>query len=85
MSHDGNPLIQFSSCRASYRDLLRTAESIVEMDENIHRVEANLSDVSRKCNSKVIDGIARNYGDFERQRKVSGISSIATELNSGTG
>ncbi|KAI9783713.1 MAG: hypothetical protein M1816_001194 [Peltula sp. TS41687] len=56
---------------ASYRDLLRTAERIIEMDEDIQSVETNLSEISRKCNSKVIDGIAKNCGDFERERKAA--------------
>lgn len=46
------------------------------MDEDMHRVEINLSDVSRKCNSRVIDNIARNYGDFVHRWKSPGIFPI---------
>ncbi|KAI4744554.1 hypothetical protein E4T50_05074 [Aureobasidium sp. EXF-12298] len=44
----------------SYRDLLSTAESIVEMDQQIHSVDARLGEIGQKCNARAIERIAAN-------------------------
>lgn len=40
---------------ARYRDLLGTAETIVEMNGEIHEVEENLVGIGRKCNPRAIE------------------------------
>jgi conserved oligomeric Golgi complex subunit 1 len=47
---------------ASYRDLLGTAERIIEMDEQMQTVESTLGDIGRKCNARVIERVAANHG-----------------------
>jgi hypothetical protein len=44
-----------SNFRTRYRDLLGTAETIVEMNVQIQEVEVNLSEMGRRCNTKLID------------------------------
>lgn len=41
--------------RARYRDLLGTAETIVEMNMEIQDVEGKLTDIGRRCNKNLID------------------------------
>ncbi|KAI9673099.1 MAG: hypothetical protein M1829_004413 [Trizodia sp. TS-e1964] len=54
---------------ASYRDLLGTAERIVEMDQQMKSVESNLGAIGQKCNSRAVDRIARNFSRFETGRR----------------
>ena len=44
----------------SYRDLLSTAERIVDMDQQIHLVNTRLGDIGQKCNARAIERIAAN-------------------------
>ena len=44
----------------SYRDLMSTAERIVEMDQQIHSVDTRLGDIGQKCNARAIERIAAN-------------------------
>ncbi|KAG9633690.1 hypothetical protein KCU95_g4267, partial [Aureobasidium melanogenum] len=44
----------------SYRDLLSTAERIVEMDQQIHSVDTRLGEIGQKCNARAIERIAAN-------------------------
>ncbi|KAF2146139.1 uncharacterized protein K452DRAFT_294744 [Aplosporella prunicola CBS 121167] len=46
---------------ASYRDLLGTAERIIEMDNQMEHVETTLGSVGQKCNSRMVDRIGKNY------------------------
>ncbi|KAF8475886.1 hypothetical protein BDZ91DRAFT_689614 [Kalaharituber pfeilii] len=48
----------------SYRDLLRTAEKIIEMDASAQTVENNLADASRSCNYRLMERKARNVKMF---------------------
>ena len=48
-------LIWIASNRTSYRDLLGTAESIIDMDGQMHNVEANLGDMGVRCNTRLLD------------------------------
>ncbi|KAH0562995.1 hypothetical protein GP486_002443 [Trichoglossum hirsutum] len=50
---------------ASYRDLLGTAERIIEMDGTMQQVEAHIGAISRKCNPRTLDRIAQNYVAFD--------------------
>ncbi|KAI9772900.1 MAG: hypothetical protein M1840_008782 [Geoglossum simile] len=56
---------------ASYRDLLGTAERIVEMDGTMQQVETHLGVISQKCNSRTLDKIARNYAAFDGVSKAN--------------
>ncbi|KAH0286415.1 hypothetical protein M436DRAFT_57940 [Aureobasidium namibiae CBS 147.97] len=44
----------------SYRDLLSTAERIVEMDQQIHSIDTCLGNIGSKCNARAIERIAAN-------------------------
>ncbi|KAI4762898.1 hypothetical protein E4T52_05118 [Aureobasidium sp. EXF-3400] len=44
----------------SYRDLLSTAERIVDMDHQIRSVDTRLGDIGQKCNARAIERIAAN-------------------------
>ena len=44
-----------SAYRSSYRDLLSTAERIRSIDGQMREAEDSLTDISRNCNSDVID------------------------------
>ncbi|CUS08635.1 unnamed protein product [Tuber aestivum] len=58
-------LIERSS--ESYRDLLQTAERIIDMDTSAQKVERNLAETSRSCNSRLLDKKARNLKIFEER------------------
>lgn len=45
----------------SYRDLLSTAERIIEMDEQMHKAEDLLGEIGQKCNARAIERIANNH------------------------
>lgn len=45
---------------ASYRDLLGTAEKIIEMDEQMQAVEGHLGDIGRKCNARAVERASEN-------------------------
>ncbi|KAH0608153.1 uncharacterized protein H6S33_002205 [Morchella sextelata] len=51
----------------SYRDLLRTAERIVEMDRDAQKVESCLAETSRACSSRLLERKARNLRMFEER------------------
>ncbi|KAF2744519.1 hypothetical protein M011DRAFT_460809 [Sporormia fimetaria CBS 119925] len=44
---------------ASYRDLLSTAETIIDMSEQMQHVESRLAHIGHNCNSRSLDRIAR--------------------------
>lgn len=43
------------SCSASYRDLLGTAESIIEMGSQMHDVETYMAEIGKRCDTRVLD------------------------------
>ena len=53
--------------RNSYRDLLGTAESIVHMDEEMRRAENYLSDIGRRCNTRVLEKSLENEALINRR------------------
>ncbi|KAK4890831.1 hypothetical protein LTR27_010532 [Elasticomyces elasticus] len=53
---------------ASYRDLLGTAERIIEMDEQIKTVESSLSDIGRKCNARAVARVGENHAKMRMTR-----------------
>jgi hypothetical protein len=46
----------------SYRDLLGTAERIIEMDGQVQRVEGNLAGIGRRCDYRVVERSRNNLG-----------------------
>ena len=58
--------------RASYRDLLDTAERIVGMDDAIQKVEFNLGFISEKCNSRLVERRGRNFDRWSLTTKATG-------------
>ncbi|KAI9677682.1 MAG: hypothetical protein M1817_006637 [Caeruleum heppii] len=56
---------------ASYRDLLGTAEMIIEMHGDVRRVDDNLAHISEKCNSRVFENAGRNFKDWDCRVKAS--------------
>jgi hypothetical protein len=56
---------------ASYRDLLGTAERIIDMDEQIQGVETHLGDIGRKCNARMLERIAGNHVRMRKERASS--------------
>ncbi|KAK5256509.1 hypothetical protein LTR16_003103 [Cryomyces antarcticus] len=53
---------------ASYRDLLGTAERIIEMDEKMQQVEKSLAHIGRKCNSSALEKASLNYAQLDLNR-----------------
>jgi hypothetical protein len=49
----------------SYRDLLGTAERIIEMDEQMQRVESNLAGIGRKCDYRVVERSRANSASLK--------------------
>ncbi|GAM83738.1 hypothetical protein ANO11243_017280 [Dothideomycetidae sp. 11243] len=47
---------------SGYRDLLGTADRIIDMNDEMQRLEDIINDIGRKCNSRVITKIATNHG-----------------------
>ena len=58
--------------RASYRDLLGTAERIIEMDGQMREVELVLGGLGKKCNSRMLDRIGKNYANMDKSWKARG-------------
>ena len=52
----------------SYRDLLGTAERIIEMDSQMQQVEGNLAGIGRKCDYRVVERSRENSANL----KISG-------------
>lgn len=52
----------------SYRDLLGTAERIIEMDGQIQQAETYMSDIGRKCNARALERIADNHARMMNAR-----------------
>lgn len=61
-----------STHRASYRDLLNTAESIIEMDGQMHEVEAHLAEIGQKCNTRVLEKKGINLRAWQEEVHASG-------------
>jgi division protein CdvB (Snf7/Vps24/ESCRT-III family) len=46
--------------RTSYRSLLDTAETIIDMEVRMEQVESKLARVGQSCNARGLDRISRN-------------------------
>lgn len=53
---------------ASYRDLLGTADRIIEMDDQMQRVETHLGNIGRNCNTRTIDRVTENNARMKKLR-----------------
>ena len=50
----------------SYRDLLETAERIIEMDSQMQRVEGNLAGIGRKCDYRAVEKSRENSASLKK-------------------
>ena len=53
-------LTLWDPCSASYRDLLGTAESIIEMGVQMDEVESYMGEIGKRCNTRILDKKASN-------------------------
>ena len=58
--------------RASYRNLLDTAETIIDMETQIEQVESKLGRVGQNCNSRVLDKVSVNAVKMDAHARGSG-------------
>lgn len=58
--------------RTSYRDLLGTAESIIEMDGEMQQVESFFVDMSRKCDSRLLEKKISNLRSWNGEIRAKG-------------
>ena len=56
-------------CSASYRDLLGTADRIIEMNEKIQLVELNLGNASQRCNSRAVEKLFTNFEKYNSAKR----------------
>ncbi|KAF2016367.1 hypothetical protein BU24DRAFT_370277 [Aaosphaeria arxii CBS 175.79] len=54
---------------ASYRDLLSTAEMIIDMEDRMSTVETQVARISRNCNTRNIDRIASNAAKLQQHSR----------------
>lgn len=67
-------LLMFDSMySARYRDLLGTAETIVEMNGEMHEVEENLVGIGRKCNPRSIEKKAEQLNRLRHDSSEKGL------------
>ncbi len=57
---------------ASYRDLLGTAESIIEMDGQMQQVESYIGGMGMRCNSRLLGKKAANLRAWDSDSKATG-------------
>lgn len=62
--------------RASYRDLLGTAETILEMDSQMHTVEIYLGDMGVRCNNRLLDKKAANLRNWDNDIQIRGTLAL---------
>ncbi|MCJ1385135.1 hypothetical protein MMC17_008254 [Xylographa soralifera] len=67
---------------ASYRDLLGTAESIIEMNDQMGHVETYLGSLGRRCNTKTLGKSTSNLSLLDQSTAASGKAryAIASQL-----
>lgn len=53
-----------TSYSVSYRDLLGTAERIIDMDRQIQQVEVTLGETGHSCNSRAMEKLFSNYSRY---------------------
>ncbi|CZT20014.1 uncharacterized protein RCC_05871 [Ramularia collo-cygni] len=57
----------------SYRDLLGTAERIIEMDGQIRQAESYMEDIGRKCNSRAVGRVGGNFARMKKEQEDVGL------------
>ena len=62
------------ACRASYRSLLDTAETIIDMETRMEQVESKLARVGQSCNTRGLERISNNAGRLETHTRSRGQS-----------
>ena len=65
-------LIFWVFCRASYRDLLGTAEAIIEMDGEMHDVEAYIGEIGQRCNTRLLEKKGANLRSWTEKIEAPG-------------
>ena len=60
-------LIKLHDHRVSYRDLLGTAETVIQMDAEMHRVEAYMGDIGQRCNTRILERKGTNAVAWEEE------------------
>lgn len=56
----------------SYRDLLGTAESIIEMDGEMQQVESYFVNMGRKCDSRLLQKKISNLRSWDAEIRAKG-------------
>ncbi|KAL1306366.1 hypothetical protein AAFC00_005078 [Neodothiora populina] len=66
----------------SYRDLVGTAERIIEMDGQMHEAEELLGEIGRKCNARTIERIATSHSRIVKSQRdqVSPRNALASSI-----
>lgn len=59
-------------CSASYRNLLDTAEAIIDMEVRMEQVEGKLARVGHNCNSRTLDRITSSAVRMETNNRSRG-------------
>jgi division protein CdvB (Snf7/Vps24/ESCRT-III family) len=60
--------------RTSYRSLLDTAETIIDMEVRMEQVESNLARVGRSCNPRGLERISNNAVKMDANTRSRGQS-----------
>nr|POE93081.1 hypothetical protein CFP56_64188 [Quercus suber] len=63
---------------ASYRDLLGTAERIIDMDEQMQTTETYLGGIGQKCNADAVASVSENYERMRKMRDLAGREKAGT-------
>ena len=74
-------LIVCKSRRASYRDLLGTAESIIEMDGEMHDVEAYIGEIGQRCNTRLLEKKGANLRSWTGKIEAPGTHFLRPVLS----
>ncbi|RMZ67111.1 Vacuolar sorting-associated 51 [Pyrenophora seminiperda CCB06] len=73
-AHDNREKLR-SLVGASYRSLLNTAETIIDMEVRMGQVETRLSRVGQSCNSRGLERISNNAGKMDTHNRSRGQST----------
>jgi len=65
-------MTDFLCSSASYRDLLGTAESIIEMNGQMQKVETYIGDIGQKCNTRLLERKGENLQTWNQEAGARG-------------
>lgn len=73
--------LTYELCRGSYRELLSTADSIIQMEGHMKQVELHLGETSRRCNTDRMGRSARNASKLSdnQDRKGQRVKAFHTD------